>query len=484
MEEEVNSLKDNNTYDLVKKTKNMEIIPTKWVYTLKKDENGNVVRFKARLVARGFAQSEETFNETYAPVLKAESFRIILAIAGTQNYKIKKYDIKSAFLNGDIDSEIFIHQPPTFEDNTSKVCRLNKALYGLKQAPLCWNRKLTETLRKHGFKQTISDNCVWLKENIIFGFHVDDFIVAYKNDFDIQEFLNALNIFEVKESNNNLLLGLNVEEKLDEIKISQTNLIENVIKLSKLEDANGIESPCITGEHLEKCIETNDNCKNFPYQTIIGKLNYLSTWTRPDITYAVNQAARFNNGYNDKHIKYVKRIIRYLKQTKNEGITVSRKYNKSSNLVLYSDADWGNSKNRKSTSGIIILLNDVPIIWKSKKQNAVAISTMEAEYYALAFGVTELLWCRKLLYELKINLNIPIIYEDNQSTIDNLLIGSNVTKAKHIDLKYNFVKDYYKKKYFQIKHCSSNLMIADMLTKPLGPQKFRNIKKVYKEVTT
>ena len=176
MEEEVNSLKDNNTYDLVRKTKNMEIIPTKWVYTLKKNEYGNVVRFKARLVARGFAQSEETFNETYAPVLKAESFRIILAIAGTQNYKIKKYDIKSAFLNGDIDSEIFIHQPPTFEDNTSKVCCLNKALYGLKQAPLCWNRKLTETLRKHGFKQTISDNCVWLKENIIFGFHVDDFI--------------------------------------------------------------------------------------------------------------------------------------------------------------------------------------------------------------------------------------------------------------------------------------------------------------------
>ena len=177
----------------------------------------------------------------------------------------------------------------------------------------------------------------------------------------------------------------------------------------------------------------------------------MSTWTRPDITYAVNQAARFNNGYNDKHIKYVKRIIRYLKQTKNEGITVSRKKNnKSSNLVLYPDADWGNSKNRKSTSGIIILLNDVPIIWKSKKQNAVAISTMEAEYYALAFGVTELLWCSKILYELKINLNIPIIYEDNQSTIDILLIGSNVTKAKHIDLKYNFVKDYYKKKYFQI----------------------------------
>jgi len=218
--------------------------------------------------------------------------------------------------------------------------------------------------------------------------------------------------------------------------------------------------------------EERKQCRKFPYREIVGKLNYLSVWTRPDITFAVNTVSKYCNDPGPKHIMAVKHIVRYLKGTSDAGLFYSYSDDHSLKLELFSDADWANSENRRSVSGFTLMINKVPVCWKSKQQHCVAISTMESEFYALAIAVVELRWFQSFLFECGIEVTKPIVYEDNQSAISFVKNPAGSIKAKHIDIRYHFVKDLYAKDKLDLQYCSSENMVADILTKPLGPKKF------------
>ena len=485
MDEEMLSLKQNDTWKLVTKTNDIKPIRGKFIFSLKRDKSGNIIRFKARYVIQGCSQDPNSYNSTYAPVIKSESFRFIMAYTAMNKFKLRKIDIITAFLNGIIDEDIYMYQPSLYKDKNqpNHVCKLQKSLYGLKQAPFCWNRELVKALNNHGFTQLKSDPCVWFKNDMVIGYHVDDFIISYKDDNQLEDFKKSLNQFKLVDlgslDSSSITLGINIDRTINGIKLSQPNLINDIIKQCELNNAKAVKSPTYSGQKLTKDMvpsnaEEQKQSDNFPYASIVGKLNFLSVWTRPDITFAVNNVARFNSNPGPEHIASVKRIVKYLIGTKNEGVVYS--YGGASKIDVFSDADWANSENRRSQSGYILYFSDGPIIWSSKQQKCVADSTMESEFYALALAVKELLWLKKFINELNIDIDTPTIYEDNQSCITFCQTQQSI-RAKHIDIKYHFVKDYLQKNYFNLKYCPSERMVADVLTKPLGPIKFQSLVK-------
>jgi len=486
MDDEMNSLIKNNTWELVPKHPDIKPISGKFIFTLKRDKDGNVVRFKARYVVHGCSQKPNTYNETYAPVIKSESFRWIISYTALNNFKLRKFDIKTAFLNGIIDEDIYVYQPTMYKSKEfpNHICKLKKSVYGLKQAPFCWNRELVNALKRSGFIQSTKDACVWYKGNMIIGYHVDDFIVSYSKENQLEQFKYALKEFDIVDlgdmNSSSITLGINIDKTKEGIKLAQPHLIKDIIKHCNLQNAKACDSPNFNGQNLTKEMvpltnEEINQSKNFPYANIVGKLNFLSVWTRPDITFSVNYVARFSSNPGPQHINAVKRIVRYLIGTQERGVIYP--YGGEGNIKAFSDADWANSKDRKSQSGYILYFNGGPIIWGSKQQKCVATSTMEAEFYALSTAVKELLWLKQFVSELKINIPIPILFEDNQSCIKYCKSQYNSSAAKHIDIQFNFVKDYLQKNQYTLEYCTSEQMVADIFTKPLGPYKFQRLVK-------
>ena len=258
MDEEMLSLKQNDTWKLVTKTNDVKPIRGKFIFSLKRDKSGNIIRFKARYVIQGCSQDPDSYNSTYAPVIKSESFRFIMAYTALNNFKLRKIDIKTAFLNGIIDEDIYMYQPVMYKDRKypNHVCKLQKSLYGLKQAPYCWNRELVKALNNHGFTQLLSDPCVWFKDNMVIGYHVDDFIVSYKDDNQLEDFKKSLSQFKLVDLGNldssSITLGINIDRTNDGIKLSQPNLIKDIIKSCKLNNAKSVKSPTYSGQKLTK----------------------------------------------------------------------------------------------------------------------------------------------------------------------------------------------------------------------------------------
>lgn len=197
MKEELDSIEANNTWELVDLPQGRKAIGSKWVYKTKRDANGNVLRHKARLVAQEFTRKFGIdYDEVFAPVARGETFRMLLSVAGSRKYYVKQYDIKSAFLNGTLEEELYMKQPPGFQEG-SKVLKLRKSIYGLKQSARVWNQTLHEALEKNGCKQNPTDKClyVWKQdENVCYIlFHVDDLLTAGNNEASMTTLMDSIN---------------------------------------------------------------------------------------------------------------------------------------------------------------------------------------------------------------------------------------------------------------------------------------------------
>ena len=485
MENEIKSLKEHGVWDLVKLPEGRKTVGCKWIFKVKQDADGNVDRYKARLVAQGFSQKEgEDYDETFSPVVRFESIRTVIALAAQLGLSLHQMDVKTAFLNGELKEKIYTRQPPGYvvQGKETYVCLLYKSLYGLKQSARCWNEELDSQLKKMGFSQSAFDPCIYVrsKENeiIIIAVYVDDLIIGGEKDSSIKRIKDTISSkFDMEDMGKlHHFLGVKIVQNPSWIWIGQPAYIKVLLKNFAMENSKAVTTPFDAGAKLVKSKDDDNSCNKEKYQSAVGSLLFLSNRTRPDISYAVGVTARYSANPSDAHWSAVKRIMRYLNGSINLGLLYVREEG-TGKLVGYSDADWaGDLDDRKSTSGYVFQLSGSAITWRSKKQTVVALSTAEAEYIALASAAQEAVWLKRLISDLRGSEEKTItIYEDNQSAI---CMGKNQQyhgRTKHVDIKYHFVREKIATGAITVPYCKTDDMVADIFTKPLFAPRFKRL---------
>lgn len=485
MMEEMKSIEDNQTWTLVDLPPGRKAIGLKWVYKVKRDEQGAVSKHKARLVVKGYAQQHGIdYDEVFAPVARLDSVRLLIALAAHESWEVHHMDVKSAFLNGELGEEVYVQQPAGFvvTGKEHKVLKLRKALYGLHQAPRAWNEKLDRTMKSLGFRKSISEPAIYLRRNIksqlVVGVYVDDLIITGTNCEDIKLFKEEMAaVFKMTDLG--LLkyyLGIEVRQNKEGISLSQGAYAEKILEKNGMRECNPCQTPMETRLKLSK-LSTEPLVDVTVYRSIVGSLRYLVN-TRPDLVFAVGYVSRFLEEPHKDHMMAVKHILRYVKGTKNWGLWFGRKGRKEAGLIGYSDSDYaGDVDSRKSTTGVVFFLNNSPVTWTSMKQKVVAQSTCEAEYIAAANASCQALWLSRVLAEVQgVSLKAPMLKVDNKSAI--ALIKNPVLhgQSKHIEVKYHFVRECAENGQIKVDFIRSEEQLGDFLTKPLGKTKFQELR--------
>lgn len=422
---ELKNLYDNNIMTYINKIpKGTNVISTKWVFNIKKDENNNISKFKAPLVARGFKQQKgEDYDLTYSPTLNTDSIKLLIALAAKFKWKIYQLDIKAAYLNANLDKPIYMNIPQGDKNYQKGFWRLNKTLYGLKQSGRQWFLTISQFLIKNDFIQIKSEQCIFKKIKngklvCIIGIYVDDMLIE-GTDYEISNIIMKIkNEFKISNCEpTRFILGIKIEKEGNSYSISQTHLIKNLLLQYKITNIKKSRTPC-TGDN-----NISENKRPFDittYKSAIRSLIYLAKSTRPDISFAVHKAARNSKKPTVSDWNKVINIFKYLNSTINYKI----KYNGKGNINAYTDSDFaGDTKNRKSTSSYLVMFGNSPISWNSKKQSIVATSTTEAEYIAISECIKKVLWLRNILKKL-FKLKHPItVYTDNLSSLRTIENG-------------------------------------------------------------
>lgn len=482
MEEEMQSHRDNGTWELVNLPADRKAIGSKWIFKCKADEEGNLVRFKARLVAQGFCQKYGTdYDLVFAPVVKQITFRTMLVVASKRGMLTKHVDIKTAYLHGQL-QEIFMRQPPGYgSGKPNEVCRLRRSIYGLKQAARVWNTKIDEVLKRMGFHQSSADPCLYIRQragkSIFVLIYVDDVIVICYTEEEFAEVIGGLkrNFTISVMGNLCFFLGIRVRMVAGHYCIDQQAYLERVLERFGMKDAKASKYP-MDPRFLKQREEIGRRLDSpEAYQSLIGALLYVAVTTRPDISIATSILGRRVKEPSEADWNEAKRILRYLKGTLG---TVLYLGGDGQQLVCFVDADWaGDASDRKSNSGYLFKFCGGLIGWGCHKQKCVALSSTEAEYVALAECLQEIKWIQKLMFDVGEQLVLPILVnEDNLSCIALTRGDRAERKAKHIDTKFNFVKDMVRDGTLRLQYCSTEHMEADLLTKPLQAVKLRRLR--------
>jgi len=493
LQAEYDALTKNKTWSIVDCPNNKEIIGCRWILRTKYNADGTVERRKARLVAKGYDQKPGIdFEETFAPVARMESVRLLMAISVESGLELFQLDFVSAYLNGDIEEQIFMSIPQEFymlateeEKNDfkgNKVCLIKKALYGLKQSGRQWYKKLDEKLKILGMKPLDSDPCVYVHKietnMLIVLIYVDDLIVATNNQTLLQRLKHELSTsFEMKDLGRlKYCLGVEFEqsEDLTQIRMKQNKYTKDILKRFNMADSKGAKTPLDPSEKLSKemCPKTQEEkleMERIPYQNLIGSLMYLAVSTRPDIAHAVSMLSQFNTNFGQQHWTAAKRVLRYLKHTTECGL-VYRKTGE--DIQGFLDADWGASiDDRRSYTGYVFCMARAAVSWESRKQRSVALSSTEAEYMALSECAKEAVLLRRFMDEVFNRKEEITIFNDNQGA--GMLSKNPVyhNRTKHVDIRYHFVRDAVLNGEVVVKYMRTEEMPADVLTKGLSPLK-------------
>lgn len=485
MKDELDSLVKNSTWVLKSLPNNRKAIRNKWIFKLKPSVGGNAERFKARLVVKGCSQvAGLDYGETFAPVARYDSIRMLLAMAAENDLELAQFDVKTAFLYGELDEEIYMLQPDGFEDGSGRVCLLQKSLYGLKQAPRQWNKKFDNFLKDFGLSPTNYDRCIYAneREQLYVALYVDDGLACSKSKDTIDKLLASLKSeFEITVSDAELYVGLQLDRDriAKTIRVHQTRYAESVLARFNMMECHPAKVPADPNALLNKSqdddAENTEETSNFPYRQIVGSLMYLMIGTRPDICFAVGKLSQFLESPTVVHWKAAKRVLRYINGTKTHGLVFGSKEVVGNNqLIAYGDADFAADEDtRKSTSGVLLLLNGAPVIWSSRKQTTVATSTTDAEYIAACEVAKEIVWARGLIGELGLKQLGPTqLFCDNMAA--KMLVDNPVfhRRTKHVDIKYHFTREKAQDGTLIVKHIATDKQLADIFTKALANEKF------------
>lgn len=403
---------------------------------------------------------------------------MLLAVAAQKGWKIFQLDVKSAFLNGYLQEEIFVEQPKGFvvRGEEGKVYLLKKALYGLKQAPRAWYSRIDEHLLKLDFKKSLSESTLYIRNSnsdyIVVSLYVDDLFVTGNNPSMINKFkAEMMKVFEMTDLGEmSYFLGMEVQQNQYGIFICQQKYAKETLKKFKMEECKSMTTPMNVKEKFYKD-DGADKVDEAIYRSLIGCLMYLSA-TRPDIMHAVSLLSRFMHCASEVHFKAAKRVVRYIKGTLSYGIQFSCIEN--FDLQGYADSDWvGSCDDMKSTSRYCFSFGSGIFSWCLKKQEVIAQSTAEVEYVAATAAANQVLWLRKILADLDMEQKKATrVNVDNQAAI---AISNNPIfhgKTKHFKLKYYFLREVQKNKKIQLIYCRTKDQLADILTKPLSKTRF------------
>ena len=479
MQDEISALKENKTWVLVDRPEKRKIINNRWVFRVKVKPNGEVDRYRARLVVKGCAQvAGLDYNETFSPVTRFESVRTLMSIAAVEDFDIYQMDVKCAFLYGSLDEEIYMEQVDGFEDGTDRVCLLKKSLYGLKQAPRQFHKKIDTELESLGLKKTNADPCVYTSSNgnLYLALYIDDGLVIGSSQKEIEKLLRALKEkFKITWEVANCYLGVEIARNREAktILLHQTAYARSILERFKMMDSNPNATPADTKIKLTKNVNSDGTVgviANVPYREAIGSLMYLAIGTRPDLAFIVSQLSQFLDAPSESHWTAVKRVFRYIKGTLNKGIVYGGKTDVKNEIRAYSDADWATSvDDRKSISGVVLIINNAPVIWKSQKQSIVTDSTMYAEYVAAHIAAKNVKWLRLLMKELgHEQLTSTKLFIDNTAAEQLCKNPVYHDRSKHVDIKYHFIRDRIKEGEIEVLRVATYGQLADLLTKSLS----------------
>uniref|UniRef100_A0ABD2X129 Reverse transcriptase Ty1/copia-type domain-containing protein n=1 Tax=Trichogramma kaykai TaxID=54128 RepID=A0ABD2X129_9HYME len=425
IDEEMNALEKNDTWDVVDTPNDRTLIGYKWVFKVKNQTGDKPPRYKARLCAQGFTQEAGIdYQETFSPVVS------------------------------ELEETIYMKIPDGFTKvKPNSALKLNKALYGLKQSGRCWNQKFNVFVTSLGFVRSNADNVDTLNK------------IVKKLE----------NAFPIVFSNLNYYVGMEIIQYKGGTFIKQELYINKILQRFRMEDSNAVKTPADPSVKLIK--STGSANLQVPYREAVGSLLFLALVSRPDIAYAVGVVSRYLDCYSDMHWTAVKRIFRYLKGTRDYGILISQSA-VSSALVVFSDADYAaDIDTRRSTSGYVCMMNDGCVAWSSKRQSIVSLSTTEAEFIAAAEAAKEVIWLRKLLGDLEHGCAEPtVINIDNQSSIKLTKDREFHRRSKHIDVRYHFICESVQNKTLLTKYVNTRDQYADIFTKALPYEKFNTLR--------
>lgn len=490
MKAELSALQSRGTWEIVKCPQNAIVVDSRWVFKIKKSPDGSEVKLKSRLVARGFSQQYGVnYFDTYAPVVKNSCVRLLLSVAVECEMFVEQIDIKNAYVNSDLEEVVYMQPPEGLTVDRGSVLKLNKSLYGLKQSGHQWNKCLNKVLvDKMKFKRLKSESCIYKRgakrEMIILAIYVDDIMIFAFDQSKISEIKNQIKSeFEIDDIGEcRKVIGMHVNCTPGQIELHQKPMIECVLKEAGLEMCKVRATPLESGLKLERCERKEPGAEcgvvdGTHYRSLLGKLNYLASTTRPDLTFAISYLSQFNQCPHVDHLGAVKSVLRYLAGTADRGI----RYVKAGEpLVAYTDADWGQCViDRRSYSGYVTRHSGGPVSWAAKKQESVADSSTVAEYMAMTYATKEIMFLRNILEE----LDLHAVYGggaitmkcDNQGAMHLAMNNGYSPRTKHVAIKHHFIREAVDNHIVKLEYVDTEHNLADIFTKALKPVVHRRL---------
>ncbi|UZJ57449.1 hypothetical protein CBS101457_006769 [Exobasidium rhododendri] len=482
IEKEESNHKENGTWTLCTLPKGRTAIGNRWVFNIKHNPDGSIDKFKARLVAKGYSQKEGIdFKETFSPVVRSGTIRLVLSIAAMYDWPIHQADVIAAYLNGYLTEDIYMVQPPGLEDGTDRVCKLVKGLYGLKQSGRVWYQSAHDQLIKMNFRCVESDQGLYVKGGLdqplsaIICLYVDDMIITASTLEQVQQIKDDFHRqFKIVDGGPvSYILGLQVSHDSQYLEISQASYIKKIVERYGLAKSAPVATPLPLNFNMEEA----DKAPALPpslklvYQSIIGAVMYAAMGTRVDIAFTAQLLSRKLQSPTSGHLIMAKHLLRYLNSTAAYSLKYHIGINRDSNgqLVTYCDADYaGDKATARSTGGVLTTFNSGIITWMSRRQDCVATSSLESEYIVLCDGAKETAWMRRLLEHFGLKPSGPTtIHADNQGANAYAKDTQFHRRTKHINVRYHYTRDQIKDSILTIEYIPTALQKADILTKPL-----------------
>ncbi|GJT95020.1 putative RNA-directed DNA polymerase [Tanacetum coccineum] len=487
MDEEMKSMKVNKVWIVVDRPPNAKVVRSKWLYKKKTDMDGKVHTYKARLVAKGCTQTYGIdYEETFSPVADIRAIRILIAIAAYYDYEIWQMDVKTAFLNGRLDEDIYMEQPEGYVDPKfpNGVCKLQRAIYGLKQASRQWNKRFDEEIKRFGFIQNRDEPCVYRKASgsdvVFLILYVDDILIMGNNIPKLKEVKDYLGkCFSVKDLGEAAyILGIKIyrDRSLRLIGLNQSAYIDKILKKFNMQNSKKGFIPMEVKHDLsnEMCASSDEEkayMKRVPYASAVGSIMYAVRCTRPDVAFAQNLVSRYQQNPGKLHWVAVKHILKYLRNTRDMFLVYGGKPDTELNVTGFCDASWQCDKDdTKSQTGYVFVVNGGAVDWKSKKQTTIAMSATQAEYMAASEAAMEAVWIRKFVGDLGVMPSIkkPInMYCDNSAAIIFANDSGVMKGARHFLRRYHYVREQVESGEIKILKVHTDDNLADPFTKAL-----------------
>ena len=509
MSGEIESLEGKRTWDIVPRSTmppSVKAIPGTWCHRIKRHPDGSLNKFKARWCFRGDLERDTYEGNPYSPLVGWPTVRVGLLLAATHNWTTRQVDFTLAFCQSPQQRPVYMELPQYFRpkgfEGQDVVLKLNKSIYGQMDSPKLFYEHLCKGMHQLGFENSESDPCLFIHKTeklMVLNYCDDQIWLSPDNDLIeryVQKLQNIGYDLSIEDKGDNMFgfLGIEIKRPGSTIELTQTGLINKVIAYCGMENGSSRSTPA-AADPLGSDITGAPFDEEWSYPAVVGMLLYLASNTRPDIQFAVHQVARFSHCPKKSHAQAIKRIIRYLIGTKNQGTIFNPDLNEG--LNCYVDADfaglWGHEDEQdpvsvKSRTGFTLTLFGCPIIWQSKLQAEITLSSTAAEYVAFSMAMREILPMRALLQEIgtKLGLNIlntslvrSTIFEDNMGCLSLVNVPKMSPKNKYLALKYHFFRSQIgESKGIIAKYVNTKEQKADIFTKGLPEAQFQHIRKL------